>query len=193
MSGNRNKRRRGRRRPARGNYLDHKIGLTLADTNLKTINASQLGILNRTSQIIYLAWTVTSIDPNTFQVQMYNSAGEACGNNRMALIHKNVTRGRLRAPRGLDPGVYTGASPVFSVISSTAGTSTVVVAQFTVRLRYPEPFGFNSVLFETPPAGRSTSDAEESNSVKSPCVWTPGTSYAQPTNIPALCVKLSEL
>ena len=149
MPGNKGRRRRGKRRPQRGNFLDHKIGVTLADTNLKTINASMLGILNRTSQLISVSWTATSIDPNTFQVQMYNSAGEACGNNRMTLLHKNISRGSLRAPRGLDPGVYTGASPVFSLISSTAGTSTVVVAQFTARMRYPEPFGFNSVLYRS--------------------------------------------
>lgn len=147
MPGKKGRRRRGKKRPQRGNFLDHKIGVTLADTNLKTINANQLGLLNRTSQLISVSWTATSIDPNTFQVQMYNSAGEACGNSRMTLLHKNISRGSLRGPRGLDPGVYTGASPVFSLISSTAGTSTVVVAQFTVRMRYPEPFGFNSSLY----------------------------------------------
>ena len=147
MSAARRRRKRGKKRSARGNFLDHKIGVTLADTNLKTINASQLGFLNRTGQLISVSWTATSIDPNTFQVQMYNSAGEACGNSRMTLLHKNISRGSLRAPRGLDPGVYTGASPVFSLISSTAGTSSVVVAQFTVRMRYPEPFGFNSSLY----------------------------------------------
>lgn len=140
-----------KRARARGisNVLDNKLTVKVQSPTA-IVTSTLLQLLQRPCKVISISWTATSVEPNTMQVQLVAPNGESAVVSRMILIHKNISRGILRAPRGMDLGVYTASDTVFTIASGTATTTTPFYVQVTVRVKYTEPVGTGAVFQSEP-------------------------------------------
>lgn len=126
------------------NVIDNKITIKVQTTGTP-ISAATLTLLARACKVLSVSWTTTSAEPNTLQVQLFGPNGELTTVSRMTLVHKNISRGILRCPRGTDFGTYSPNDTVFTISSGTATTTNVFFIQVTVRTKYSEPVGSGGI------------------------------------------------